>query len=307
MIGLAGGTIAFCLWFRSRLASARLPRAEHGSSQKYNTQDPAHPASCSLILSQLNPEKTKADTDIDIIAIHGFDTKSPDTWTWVDRKNRENRVNWLQDQHMLPSKVERVRIFTYNWPAGMLQPSDLVQKTEKEFAVLLFEDIRSQLQTTSDHPGSEDRPILFIASCLGGLILMKALVGTGETYHSVRRATRGIIFLATPFRGTSFQDVAALAEPGLRLWAWIRGRDVSSLLNNVKGSNADLEELERKFTRLCQDKEHPCQVFNFYEKGKTSLPSKIFPWLPRRLRQEKTGRTWKIYCCILRFVVGEEY
>jgi hypothetical protein len=58
----------------------------------------------------------------------------------------------------------------------------------------------------------------------------------------------------------------------------------------VKGSTFELETLVRKFTQLCQDKEHPCQVFNFYEKGKTSLTLQVFPWLPVWLRQEKQVR-----------------
>jgi hypothetical protein len=279
-ISLAGGTIFLCLWLCSRLASAK---SEHSSRRKY-------PQSTGP-LSQVNPEMGEKDTDIDIIAIHGLDATAPDTWTWVDRNNPENRVNWLQDSHMLPSKVERVRIFTYNWPADLLQPSDLVQKTEDEFAALLFEVIHRQLQSTSDHARSGERPILFIASCLGGILLMKALTSTGE-YQSVRRAIRGIVFLATPFGGTSFQDVSAFAEPGLRVWASIRGREVSnllSLLSKGKGSAFDLKKLVREFTQLCKEEKY--QVFNFYEKGKTSLPSKVFPWLPSWLRQEKQVRS----------------
>jgi hypothetical protein len=64
----------------------------------------------------------------------------------------------------------------------LLQPSDLVQKIQDEFAVLLFEEIRSRIQIMGDHARSEDRPILFIASCLGGIVLMKALMGAGPTY-----------------------------------------------------------------------------------------------------------------------------
>ncbi|OAL45118.1 hypothetical protein IQ07DRAFT_520779, partial [Pyrenochaeta sp. DS3sAY3a] len=215
--------------------------------------------------------------DIDIIAIHGLDTNSEKTWTW---RGNGRKVNWLADPDMLPSRVERVRIFTYDWPADLLQPSDLVQKTQDEFAVLLFEEIRSRIQ--SDPARSEDRPILFIASCLGGIVLMKAFVGAGSAYQSVRRATRGIVFLATPFRGTSCQDVAAFAEPGLNTWAWIRGQEVVKLLTIVKEPTLDLVRLVQDFTSLCQDKDYPCQVATFYEKGKTSLPSKVFPWLPSK-------------------------
>ncbi len=52
-------------------------------------------------LNKVHPSKDDAKTDIDIIAVHGLDTKSPDTWTWVDRSNPKNKVNWLQDPKML--------------------------------------------------------------------------------------------------------------------------------------------------------------------------------------------------------------
>ena len=281
-----------CLWLLRTLAHANAApqsRLECSSRQTHRAQDPTRSPQRGAHLRQVyptkeDPEEDGPGPDIDIIAIHGLDTNSEKTWTWV---RNGSKVNWLADPHMLPSRVKRVRIFTYDWPADLLQPSDLVQKTQDEFAILLFEEIRSRIQITGHHTRSEDRPILFIASCLGGIVLMKALVGAGSTYQSVRRATRGIVFLATPFRGTSFQDVAAFAEPGLNFWAWIRGRELIKLLTIVKKPTLDLVQLVQDFTSLCQDKDYPCQVSTFYEKGKTSLPSKVFPWLPAWLRQEK--------------------
>ncbi|KAK0631109.1 hypothetical protein B0T17DRAFT_607771 [Bombardia bombarda] len=225
------GAVVLYLWLYSRLARVHL-------RQVYPATE--------------DPEQHEQDTDIDIIAIHGLDTNSEETWTWKDPKHPGVPVNWLQHDTMLPSKVKRVRIFTCDWSADLLQPSDLVQKTEEEFALLLLEDIQRERQMNG---------------------------------HA--SATRGIIFLATPFRGTSFRDVAAFTEPCLQFWALIRGRQVSNLLSITKESTFDIEKLVRDFTLLCQDEEHPCQVFNFYEKGKTSLPSKVFPWLPAWLRQEK--------------------
>jgi hypothetical protein len=277
---LTGGTVITGLW---------LLRIRAHTNKAHHVQNPTLPAKCGARLHQIYPKEDDCEdgpgSDIDIIAIHGLDTNSEKTWTW---RGNGRKVNWLTDPNMLPSRVERVRIFTYDWPAGLLQPSDLVQKTQDEFAVLLFEEIRNRIQNNPAR--SKDRPILFIASCLGGIILMRALVGAGQAYQSVRRATRGIIFLATPFRGTSFQDVAALAEPALNIWAWIRGREVVKLLTTVKEPTLDLVQLVQDFTSLCQDKDYPYQVFTFYEKGKTSLPSKVFPWLPAWFRQEKLVR-----------------
>ncbi|PTB39549.1 hypothetical protein M441DRAFT_70668 [Trichoderma asperellum CBS 433.97] len=235
-------------------------------------------------LTQIHPSPdADADTDIDIIAIHGLDTKSPDTWISKSCYPDED-VNWLACPRMLPERIGPARIFTCDWPADLLEQPDLIQKTADEFARLLLAGIkRRPLPTKTGSAKGRDRPIVFIASCLGGIILIKALVIAGHSsseYTAVRRSTRGIVFLATPFRGTSFQDVANWAEPGLRAWASMRGQKVSNLLDDVKGSTFHLEELVRKFTQLCQDKDYPYQVFAFYETGLTSLHRK-FPlsWL----------------------------
>ncbi|KAK4061218.1 uncharacterized protein Triagg1_10390 [Trichoderma aggressivum f. europaeum] len=234
-------------------------------------------------LTQIYPSPgADAETDIDIIAIHGLDTKSSETWVWKSKPPRED-VNWLASPQMLPGRIGRARIFTCDWPAHLFEQPDLIQKTVKVFARLLLAGIKRRPLPRAKHKRKKDRPIIFIASCLGGLVLIKALVIADHPpseYTAIRQSTRGIIFLATPFRGTSFQDVANWAEPGLRTWAFIRGQKVSNLLDSVKGSTFDLEELVRSFTQLCQDKDYPCQVITFYETGMTSLHRK-FPlsWL----------------------------
>lgn len=284
---LIGGTTVVSLWLLSRLAQSTLS-TRLGADRSLRRTRQAGKAVNSLHrgvhLRKIYPVEDETDTDIDLIAIHGLDAKSPGTWTWEDPRNPEKRANWLQDAHMLPSKVGRARIFTCDWPSELLQPSDSVQKTVEEFALLLLDGIQRRLPRTSG-----DRPILFVASCLGGIILIKALVEAREN-HPVKTATRGIIFLGTPFRGTSFQEVASWAEPGLKALAKVQGQEVSSLLDSVKGPTVDLDALRRRFTDLFRDRDPPCYVFNFYELGKTSLTRKLFPWLPRWLCRQKVVR-----------------
>ncbi|KAF7502799.1 hypothetical protein GJ744_005036 [Endocarpon pusillum] len=281
---LAGAICSYLLFYPSACPKPALSPAEH-------TLDPTPSAQAGVRLIQVKLDRDDADTDIDIIAIHGLDTTSRDTWTWKspqDPKNKEKWVNWLHPG-MLPECVDWARIFMCDWPAGLLEPPGSVKKTIEEYALLLLEGIQREL--FKDGARRQDRPIVFIASCLGGIILTKALVRADDKrsgYYSLRKAARGIVFLATPFRGTSFQDVAAWAEPGLKAQALIQGRGVSKLLDSVKGSSTfDLEELVRQFTQLCQDKHNPCEVFNFYECKTTSLPLKVFPWLPALFRHEK--------------------
>lgn len=293
---LTGVTVITCLLLRTLAHANAAQRVQH----------PAPAQQRGPHLRQVYPAKdgTEEDgsgSDVDIIAIHGLDTDSEKTWTWEDRKNPTRKINWLKDSKMLPSKVKSVRIFTCDWPADLLQPSNQVQKTHDEHGLLLLEDIQKGLQGTQD-ARNKNRPILFIASCLGGIILIKALVDA-EADHPIKTATRGIIFLATPFRGTSFQDVAVFAEPSLQAWGSIQGREVSNLLSIVKGSTPDLDFLVRRFVSLCNASEPPYLVFNFYEKGKTSLPSKIFPWLPAPFRKEKQVST-EVMCYHTLFQYG---
>lgn len=228
-----------------------------------------------------DPQNVEAETDVDIIAIHGLDTRSPDTWTWKDPDNLQDRsqwVNWLED--LLPKeetrKINTARIFTCDWPAELFERSDFKQETIKEIARRLLDGIKGR--------PSAKRRILFIASCLGGIILMQALVLGG--HHDSNRAddlehryisenTRGIIFLATPFRGTSFKEIARWAELLLKFKAEVRGQRVTDLLSNVKEDDMFLRELVWNFTRLCLNPAFPCHVFNFYERGHTKLLQKV--------------------------------
>ncbi|KAI1422873.1 hypothetical protein F5Y12DRAFT_716901 [Xylaria sp. FL1777] len=213
-----------------------------------------------------SPEKHTVP-DIDIIAIHGLDTKSPDTWEY---KTKTSRVNWLTHKHMLPEKVGNARIWTCNWPAELFQES--LQTTLEESAESLRNSIIRHLEGDSD--ARQERPILFIASCLGGIILLKALdldlSRNNKDHPSLISATRGIVFLATPFGGTAF---TGMPDWELTAWASLNGKEVTALIDYTKRST-ELDSLVGKFLRLANDKEY--HVWTFWEAGKTSLLSKLY-------------------------------
>jgi hypothetical protein len=193
-------------------------------------------------LVQVHPGDGKdTETDIDIIAVHGLDTMSPDTWTWRSNNPDDPDVNWLANEEMLPSRVGRARIFTCDWPADLLQDSKSIPKTMKEFARLLLAGIQNmRIKYMNQRRATENRPILFIASCLGGIILMEALIIADHdqsNYISLRRATGAIVFLATPFRGTAFQDVANWAVPFLKARASLQHESSDHTAGQCEGIN----------------------------------------------------------------------
>ncbi|KAK9444494.1 armadillo-type protein [Metarhizium brunneum] len=229
----------------------------------------------SVSLTQIHPSSDEdIKTDIDIIAIHGLDTRSPDTWTWTDRKDPRRQVIWLKDSGMLPDVVKQARIFTCDWPAELLQESVSTTTTLEQSARYLLDSIRRLL--AANKTAGSVRAILFIASCLGGIILIKALDidenydRDGQDPAPLRRATRGIVFLATPFRGTAFKD---MSRPILQAWASLHDQTVSALIEYAQEATSRTDELVGKFVQLVQANGY--HVLTFHEGKKTILLRKI--------------------------------
>ncbi|KXJ84913.1 hypothetical protein Micbo1qcDRAFT_154579 [Microdochium bolleyi] len=220
-------------------------------------------------LVQVFDGSADTETDLDVIAIHGLDTRSPDTWTWRDRGQSSGPVNWLQDSAMLPSIVGRARIFTCDWPAQMLQKS--IPTTLEESAEFLLQTMNHHLEQNTQ--AGKDRPVFFIASCLGGIILIKALQLSDSP--PLVTATRGIVFLATPFLGTAFKDIPYLS---LKAWGSFNDQSVSALMDYTREPTPGLDELVCGFLDLQKDKHY--HVFAFWESHETSLLGKIhLAWL----------------------------
>lgn len=274
--------VAICL--AVRYLTSTNPQKAH------TTQDASGSTSQAVHLTNVTPERNKGNTEIDIIAIHGLDTKSPDTWTWKSRDEGSD-VNWLADSDMLPRQVQNARIFTYDWPAQLFQNIRLAPVSIEEYATLLLDQIRCEL--LSNDQDLTTRPILFIASCLGGIILAKALIIASENkreFSRITQATRGVVFLATSFRGTSLQHVKRWAGIALSFTASRQRKQVTALIDLVKSETRELGNMVRRFTSLYQYPNDAIELYSFYEGEKTSLPRKIFPWLPEVLQKKQLVR-----------------
>lgn len=220
------------------------------------------------------PPENETETEVDIIAIHGLDTKSPDTWVWRASSSEQHDINWLSRPDMLPEKAGRARIFYCDWPARLFNEHSTIEMTITELARCLLLGIHSR-------PGADkNRPLLFIASCLGGIILSQAMVlaaEPGNEYASLWKSTGGVVFLATPFRGTAFEDVAKTAVAFLKGYAMLTDRVVTELLESVTASTPFLQDLVGDFTRICQRRDQPCQLAIFYETEKSNVIRKPLP------------------------------
>ena len=143
----------------------------------------------------------------------------------------------------------------------------------------LHECARSLRDSVLQHQKKESsRPILFIASCLGGIILMKALEIDNQHPESgsinppsLTRSTCGVVFLATPFRGTAFKNMPSFLLKALR---FMHGRTVTALIDYALCATPNLDELSKGFITLAN--QQGFKVSMFWEAQDTVLLRKFF-------------------------------
>lgn len=179
---------------------------------------------------------------------------------------------------MLPATVPEARIYTYDW-ATDYSNGDPVQK--------FHENANRLLRLVTESQGSQERPIIFVSSCFGGLILVevynpadhrityakskqalkRAAQGSND-YQRVLRSTVGIVFLGTPFSS----DHAIKQIPWNLIVAGIMAkRAPSQIIKSLKNSDKELRELTKSFTEIAMSELHQVPICCFYETDATEI------------------------------------
>ncbi|KAK1760821.1 hypothetical protein QBC47DRAFT_368295 [Echria macrotheca] len=206
-------------------------------------------------------------TTFDIVAIHGLGTTAPRTWEYKLPGAPGNVVNWLADGDMLPRRFPGARIHTYTWNADYLEDAPTQS---------LLGEANKLLMHVSDLVERGPRPIIFIASCFGGLLLAEALTRAGQyrnPYRNVLLSTAGIVFLGTPFRGS---DASQQAEWQTIVAGVMGDRPSKQLVQALKESDPQLRKLTQTFAELAGDDSLRLPAVCFYEKRKTEMLKKVF-------------------------------
>ena len=136
--------------------------------------------------------------------MHGLNPRSKSAedhaWdTWRTPSGKDGRL-WLRDD--LPQCVEKPRIFLYRYDATAVYGKD--RDTFVGKASELLEAIRIERVDV------ETRPILFLGHSMGGLLIKQALINAhnNPNYTSIKDATSGISFFATPHTGGDWRLVS---------------------------------------------------------------------------------------------------
>ncbi|PVF92961.1 hypothetical protein CPB86DRAFT_144260, partial [Serendipita vermifera] len=139
------------------------------------------------------------DSVVDIVAIHGLDGHREASWT------AENGTMWLKD--LLPLDIPNARILTYGYDSNTHSFTHMSTQSIFHHAEALVADLT---QARSANP---ERPIIFLAHSLGGIILKKALAlchgaGYNSDHRCIKVSTYAILFFGTPHSGANGVDLA---------------------------------------------------------------------------------------------------
>jgi len=154
-------------------------------------------------------------------------------------------VYWPRD--LLPDDCPRSRVLVYGYDSKVTKYIKAASNKNTVFSHgkdLLF---------TLSRARQLDRPLIFIAHSLGGVVVKEMLaqssIATDDALHNIVDSTSAVIFLGTPHRGS--QELAAVGEWARSLVSTaLRMESNDAILNALNLKTTDLERAQEAFSAL---------------------------------------------------------
>ncbi|KXX82976.1 Protein SERAC1 [Madurella mycetomatis] len=202
--------------------------------------------------------------DLDLVFVHGLGGNVINTWT-----HKPSGVAWPRD--LLPIRRPLTRVLAYGYDGDMHETDSVARiRDHARTLVTRLTDERDEVDPT--------RPIVFVAHCLGGLILaIQALcVANNETeeFGPVATATAGIMLFGTPNFGTTKKQIRTIANAfsGLEQTKGPSGsRPLAGLAEAIIRNSVDLKEISEDFCQL----QSLYEITNWYETRKLPGAKKL--------------------------------
>jgi len=198
-----------------------------------------------------------------IVFVHGLTGHRDETWTATGADEP-----WPKS--LLGKDIERARIITYGYDADVVhltRPAG--QNTVREHAQNLVNDLASLRRDSR----IVNRPIIFVAHSLGGLVCQDALLlcnnPSEDAQRGILQSTRAIAFLGTPHAGADLAKFAA-AVANIVACSMVK-RPNRKLLGALKRNSEILTHIKQDFHTMLQRRLkdpsglHPIDLHAFVE------------------------------------------
>ncbi|KAK5652462.1 hypothetical protein OQA88_10506 [Cercophora sp. LCS_1] len=185
----------------------------------------------------------------------------------------QDSVFWPAD--LLPLTVPDTRILVYGWNSGIRSRKDPDPVSDTRIRGHA-ESLLTNLEIERREPDNKQRPLLFVAHSLGGIVVKEALRqaerhGPSKPHlHQIYESTIGILFFGTPHRGGNVPSFPA--APILGLIGRITHKINDNTLQDLQPDSQMLEQLRTEFPKLCRAKKW--MIYSFQEEIGTFLGPK---------------------------------
>ena len=192
---------------------------------------------------------------VDICFVHGLAGGRESTWTAPGQS-----APWLAT--LLPDALPDVRILAHGYDAYLEHSSAVSSNNLGDHARNLINDL-----ATDREDSRVERPIVFVAHGLGGLVCKEGILQSSESgephLNAISVATKAILFLGTPHLGSWTSD-----------WAGIPARDLGiatttdlPLLEVLQSTSEFLESIHDRFMGMIRRRarDQALDVACFYE------------------------------------------
>lgn len=167
---------------------------------------------------------------------------------------------------------EKARILVYGYDANVFSFTDGVAKDKIHNHA---EQLVAELSANRSKPKATERPIIFVAHSLGGLVVKRALnyssgIRGHKTEHlrSIFVSTYGILFLGTPHLGSNIAEWGSRLESICGAIPPSKMVDIQpQLVNALKTNSETLQTIDRDFIQLVSR----FHIYFFHEGKPTKL------------------------------------
>ncbi|KAI9658004.1 MAG: hypothetical protein M1821_002664 [Bathelium mastoideum] len=231
----------------------------------------------------------------DIVFVHGLGSNPDTTWQAeqpVDafktadtntRSAHRQYVNWVSE--FLPidlasTSQKDIRIYFYNYDSYWKR--DAIRTRLRNLGNELLEHITKIRQSEQER----SRNLVLVGYSYGGLVVKQALVQAhmSQDPDHIAKYIKGIVFLGTPHRGSSFSTLGWLAALGLQPLG-----SNPSLIAEVEYDSIPLLDLHRHFVKVISS---DVIVVNFFEQ-RPSLILKLWFYRWQRLCVNEQSATYE--------------
>ncbi|KAF5025948.1 hypothetical protein F66182_1983 [Fusarium sp. NRRL 66182] len=224
-------------------------------------QDESH---YEYILKEMYVPSAKDDSStdekniVDLVFVHGLGGNLKTTW-----KQEGTTEPWFTMPEFLGRLKDSVRVLSFGYNAHRF--SDVGNTRIIHHANDL---LRNLVLKRLDNP---DRPLIFIAHSLGGLVVKRAILlcATNDDWKAIKQATRSIVFMGTPHMGSEKAEDLVIVQ---RLASLIKFQAAvaTNLTKELRSFSTAVQDINLEFTidvhrsikLLCCYESHPQRLPN---------------------------------------------